>query len=104
MAQCKDSNDFPVPGCFRVLDGSGQVVAFTTTAAIANPVGASTRFVRVTVTAAAFIKFGVTPVSTSADIFVAANVPEVFPITPGQKVSALQVAAGGNLYVQEIAE
>lgn len=101
-AQVQDSQGFPIPGCFRYVDGGGQSAAYTTTTPITNPVAATTRLVRVTCTTAAFIKFGSAPAATSADIFIGANLPEIFPITPGHKVAALQVAAGGTLYVQEI--
>ena len=100
--QAQDSLGQVASRCFFVIDGSGQSAAFTTSAAITNPVGANTTFVRVTVTANAFIKFGVSPVATAADIFVAANTPEYFPIVPGQKVAALQVVGGGTLYVNEV--
>jgi len=102
MPQADDSQGAVVPGCFNIVDGSGQSVAFTTSAAIASPVGANTTFVRVTVTADAFIKFGAAPVATAADIYVKAGAPEYFPIVPGQKVAALQVVGGGTLYVNEV--
>jgi hypothetical protein len=80
-----------------------QSVAFTGTAGtIANPVGAQTYKVRVLATADAFIKIDNAPTATGADVYLPALQAEYFHITPGQKVSAVQVAAGGTLHVTEI--
>jgi hypothetical protein len=35
-------------------------------------------------------------------MYVTAGIPEYFTITPGQKVSAIQVSSGGSLYVTEM--
>jgi hypothetical protein len=78
-----------------------------TTLSFSTPAGGSdnarnTRLVRVLCTTAAFIRVGVSPTAVAADYPVAANVPENIPIYPGEKVSAIQVASGGNLYVHEL--
>jgi hypothetical protein len=84
--------------------GTTQVAAYTGTAGvISNAVGAQTRFIRVVVTSAAHIAIGASPTATTSDPYMAANVPEVFVINPGEKVSAVQVSAGGNLHVTELA-
>lgn len=62
----------------------------------------NTRFVRVLCTTAAFIAVGTAPVAVAGDFPLAANVPEVIPVFPGEKVSAIQVASGGTLYVHEL--
>lgn len=103
MPQCKDQNDHAVPGVFAAKNGSGQVKAFTTSAAIDNVIGSDTRFVEVWVTAAAYVRVGVSPTAVIGDRFLAANVPIIMPCAPGDKVAAVQVAAGGNLYVTELA-
>jgi hypothetical protein len=83
--------------------GAHQKAAFTGTAGtIANGIGAYTKTVRVIVTAAAYVKIGNSPTATAADMYMAANWPEYFTVTPGQKVSAIQVSAGGDLHVTEM--
>ena len=83
--------------------GLSQVVAYTgTQGVIANPVGAGTRMVRVTLSTAGHVAIGVTPVASTSTAYMPANWPEYFTINPGEKVSALQVAAGGNLHVTEV--
>lgn len=62
----------------------------------------ATRFVRVLVTTAAFIRIGVNPTAVAGDYAMAANVPETFAVVPGEKISAVQVASGGTLYVTEL--
>lgn len=59
-------------------------------------------FVRVMCTTAAFVKLGSAPTATTADISVAANTPIVLACSNLDKVSAVQVASGGTLYVTEI--
>jgi hypothetical protein len=80
-----------------------QSVAYTGTAGtITNAVGAHTNRVRVVVTTAAYIKIGNTPTATTSDPYIPADAPEYFSITPGMKVSAVQVSSGGTLHVTEI--
>jgi hypothetical protein len=82
---------------------SHQKVAFTGTAGtITNGFGTQTKTVRVIVTSAAFVKIGNSPTATSSDMYMAANVPEYFTVSPGQKASAIQVSAGGDLHVTEM--
>jgi hypothetical protein len=82
--------------------GIMQNVAYTGTAGvIANPIGAETYKVRVVVTTDAFVTTdGTTPSSTNG-AYVPGLTAEYFTTTPGQKVSAVQVSAGGTLYVTE---
>jgi hypothetical protein len=80
-----------------------QSVAYTGTAGtITNVVASQTYKVRVLVTTDAYIKIGNSPTATTSDVYMAAFEPEYFTITPGQKVSAIQVTAGGSLHVTEI--
>ena len=80
-----------------------QSKAYTGTAGtIDNAVGDQTYKVRVVCTSAAYILIGNSPTATSAAVYVPADTPEYFTITPGQKVSAIQVSAGGTLHVTEI--
>lgn len=79
-----------------------QSVAYTGTAGtIANAVVST--LVRVVTTTAAYIKIGSSPTATNTDVYIPANTPEYFTIAAGQKVSAIQVSAGGTLHVTEIA-
>lgn len=57
--------------------------------------------IKVMITTAGFIKIGPSPTATTADIPMAANVPEFFRFAQGDKVSAIQSASGGNLFVME---
>lgn len=83
--------------------GTHQSKAYTGTAGtIDNAVGDGTFKVRVVVTSAAYIKVDKSPTATSADVYLPADTPEYFTITPGMKVSAIQVASGGTLHVTEI--
>ena len=84
--------------------GTHQSVSYTGTAGtIANAVGSQTYKVRVVVTTAAYIKIDNSPTATASDVYMPADASESFTITPGQKVSAIQVSAGGTLHVTELA-
>lgn len=81
-----------------------QSVAYTGTAGtIATAVGTQTYKVRVVVTTAAYVKVGNSPTATTSDVYMPADTPEYFTITPGMKVSAIQVSAAGTLHVTELA-
>lgn len=81
--------------------GPSQNVAYTGTAGATSAIGAQTYKVRVLVTTDAFVTTdGSTPSSTSG-AYVPALSPEVFTTSPGQVVKAVQVSAGGTLYITE---
>jgi hypothetical protein len=84
--------------------GRHQKVAFTGTAGTSDAVSAVTTKVRVVLTSAGYIKFGAAPTAANTDVYMPANLPEVFDITPGFKVSAVQDSAGGNLHVTELTQ
>lgn len=62
----------------------------------------NTSFIAVVCTSAAYVRVGVDPTAVTTDRYVPAGVEVIFPCTWGDKVSAVQVAAGGNLHVTEL--
>jgi len=83
--------------------GATQVKAYTGTAGVIdNAVSSGINVVRVWLTTAGFIAIGSAPTATTSDIPMPANTPEYFVVPPGAKVSAIQSASGGNLYVTEM--
>jgi len=83
--------------------GITQTKAYTGTAGVIdNAIGAGTNVVRVWLSTAGFVAFGTAPIATTSDIPMPANTPEYFLIQPGHKVSAIQSASGGNLFVTEM--
>jgi hypothetical protein len=58
--------------------------------------------VRLCATSACYIAFGSAPVADTNAMVLAANVPEVFVFTSGQKVSCLQVSAAGVLSITPV--
>lgn len=87
-------------------------LSFTSTVMAGATGDRGSRFVRVMLTTAGFIKIGtrtalLTPIATTADIPMAANVPEIFPLGNGAyagefSISAIQSASGGTLYAVEL--
>lgn len=83
--------------------GTTQTAAYTGTAGtVANAVSSGVYKIRIICTTAAFVKADTgTPTATTSDAYVAAGAAEYLTVSPGMKVSAVQVAAGGSLYVTE---
>ena len=86
----------------RPSHSTTQKASFTGTAGtISNAVNSS--IVRVVCTSAAYVAIGSAPTADANDMYVAADQPEYFRVIPGSdKVSAVQVSAGGDLYVTEM--
>lgn len=79
-----------------------QSAAFTGTAGTTtNAVSLGTKKVRIIVTSAAYVKVGVSPTATTSDVYMPADSAEYVTVSSGEKVSAVQVSAGGTLHVTE---
>jgi hypothetical protein len=84
---------------------TAQSASYTGTAGtIANPIGSQTRRVRVLCTTDAFVLNvdGAGVVTAATGAYCPALRPEDFTVTPGQKISAIQVSSPGTLSVTEI--
>lgn len=81
--------------------GASQTDAYTGTAGTSDAMGSQTYAVSITVTTAAFVHVG-SRAATTGDHFLPANTPLVVQCTPGQTVSAIQSATGGNLHITEL--
>lgn len=62
-----------------------------------------TRWVLVMCTTLAFVRIGTDPTAVLGDVAIAAGIPMLFRISAGEKVSAVQAAGAGSLYVTELA-
>jgi hypothetical protein len=93
------------PHSTNALPGTCQKVAYTGTAGtISNAFGSQTRLVRVLLSTAGYVVAGITPVATTNDMRMSAEVPEYFACRPGEKISAIQDAAAGTMYVTEMTQ
>jgi hypothetical protein len=82
---------------------AGQSVAYTGThGVISNAVADHIHAVIVWTTTTAHIAVGTAPAATTSDFPIPANVPIPLRISPGEKVSAIQVDTGGTLFVGEL--
>lgn len=81
---------------------STEVVAYTGTAGNGTAIGVGVKAVDVVCTTAAFIKIGKTAVATVNDIPAAAGIHHVFAVQEGDRVSAIQSAAGGNAHITSL--
>lgn len=81
-----------------------QSTAYSTTAgSVATSFGTQTFKVRIVSTTAAYIAFGKAPVAASTSgSYIPADSPEYFIVSPGEKVSGVQVSGAGTLYVTEL--
>ena len=84
--------------------GTHQSIAYTGTAGtVANAITVGSYKVRVVATSACYIAFGSSPTATTAGVYMPADTVEYFTVHPGEKISAIQLSAGGTLHVTEIA-
>lgn len=79
-----------------------QVVAYTATPGLSAAFLAQSTLIRVVATSNCHLKFGAAPTATTSDMYLPLGIPEVFQVTPGEKVSVIQNSAGGNLHVTEL--
>jgi hypothetical protein len=87
--------------------GTGRIgpsgnAAYTGTAGSYGPVSSETYKVRVLVTTDAWVTSDGSTPSATAGAYVVGLSPEYFTVTPGQTIKAVQVSAGGTMYVTEI--
>lgn len=82
--------------------GANQGVSVAYTATHGETAAITGTLVDVLCTTAAFIAIAASPVATTSGYYCAAGVTYRFPITSGNKVSAVQAAAGGTLYVHPV--
>jgi hypothetical protein len=81
------------PGTTQKVSPSGS------SAATATAFGSQTEYVRVATDADVHIVFAGTPTATTNDIFLPADQPELFKVSPGEKMAAIGTA---NVSVTEM--
>ena len=90
------------PPIMKVADGSTISISVSGTSAQSAAISTTTGYVRLFSTTLCHIRFGSNPTATTSNMPLAANVPEYFQITPGQKIAAIQNSASGTLYITEV--
>ena len=82
------------------MPGASVKVAYTGTAGTTAAVSANAVAVRVVSTTDCFIEIGTSPTAVAdTGLYLVAGLPEYFSCPPSAKVSAIQVASGGTIYV-----
>jgi hypothetical protein len=83
------------PGTIQKITMAGTAASIASSA-----FGSQTEYVRVASSTDFHIIFGGSPTATASHIFIPADQPEIFKVSPGEKVAAL----GGNNAVISIVE
>ena len=83
---------------------SNENVAYTGTAAASAAFASGINHIRIVATTAAYYKIAGTPVATSSDTYLPANVIEIIRVNPGQKISFLRVATDGTASVSQMSK
>ncbi len=78
---------------------SGTTVSINVGASHEESGAINAELVRLVATAACHVEFGTDPVATTGSLYLPANSVERFRLAPGDKVSVLQAASGGTLYI-----
>lgn len=86
------------------MPAQSVTVAYTGTAGTTTALPDTTRYIQVTATTACFIEIGLAPTAVAnTGTYLAPNIPYYFIAQPNCKVSAIQSAAGGSIYVTPMA-
>jgi hypothetical protein len=86
-----------------VKPGATDVVTVAGSSDTTAAVGGRTNLIRLISSTACFITIGATPVATSSDMYLPADMAEYFRVEPGvDKVAVIQQTAGGFLYMTEM--
>lgn len=93
----EDGNSNPIQA---LSIGAAQQVAYTATPG--QSAALNTRVVRVVSTTSCHLKVGTNPAAAVTDTYLPANVIEYIKINVGEKISAIQVSAGGTLHITEL--
>ena len=89
-------------GFQAIIPGTSQKLSYTGTSAQSSAVATATTLVRVVATTACFIKIGTNPTAVAdTSMYLPAGIPEYFGIEGGQKIAAIQLSSGGDLYITE---
>lgn len=91
-----------VDGAFAVV--SNENVAYTATAAASAAFSAGINHIRLSATTACFYKIQGTPVATTSDTYLPANVIEIIRVNPGQKISFIRSATDGSASVSQMSK
>ncbi len=83
---------------------SNENVAYTGTAAASAAFADGIHHIRISATTAAYYKIAGTPVATTSDTYLPANVIEIIRVNPGQKISFIQVSTGGTASVSQMSK
>ena len=83
------------PGTIQKITMAGSAASIASSA-----FGSQTEYVRIASTTDFHIIFGAAPTATANDILIPADQPEIFKVSPGEKVAVL----GGNNAVISIVE
>lgn len=77
--------------------GKTQTLAYTATPATSAAFGPQTNRVRLAATTAALVSIG-----DAAGMYLPANWPEIFIVTPNQSLTVAQFAAAGSICITEL--
>lgn len=73
------------------------------TSAQGSAVSGTIRVLRLVATADCYVRVGADPTAVAGDTLIVANFPQFILVAPGEKIAAIQRAAGGLLNVTECA-
>mgnify|MGYP000038183656 CR=1 FL=1 len=86
----------------KVINNVAMAASGTTASVQSNAFGTQTEYVRVVSAVDFFVDFGVSPTASAAKILITADQPEIFKVTPGEKIAGLNATNSATLYVTEL--
>jgi len=73
----------------------------TTSSVQSSAFGSQTEYVRLVSAVDFFVDFGVNPTASAAKILISADQPEIFKVSPGEKIAGLNATNNAVPYVTE---
>ena len=86
---------------YALRPGTTQKINTNNSSQASSAFGSQSEYVRICSNAAVHILFGANPTATSSSIFIPANEPEIFKISPGEKVAIIGTS-GDDISVVEM--
>jgi hypothetical protein len=83
---------------------SNENVTYTGTAGTSSAFASGINHIRLAASTACYYKLGATPTATTSDTYLPANIIEIIRVNSGQKISFIQVSAGGTASVSQMSK
>ena len=87
---------------YALRPGTTQKLNTNNSSTASAAFGSQTEYVRLVSAVDFFVDFGANPTASAAKILISADQPEIFKVSPGEKIAGLNATNSAVLYVTEM--